>query len=381
MTRQSVDPVRVDRTCSLMKTLLSASDVSAYVQHAVGLTGHDLVSIGQIVLEAFRKRSMYSEAQLLSLNDPAEMRIVLNLLAANRATRTAFHNSKLRIDDPSEKPYELNSLLRNPIVRFESEYFAPYPELIGYGNARGIFFRFCEEGREAFRAPFVRAFESITAAILRSALPGAVILTEEEERQLGWHGKTNDVTVIVGDTALMIECKLSGLFVDAKRTAAPDAISADVRKQIADGKTRRSLFRLHDNREAITSGAIPAPLAEKYKHVKRFFPVMLLFGAIEHANAGVTIGNIVKDELLAYGVSTFDYQIWHLEELSWLAEYAGQALMEWVSEKFTDKYRSMGLNSFVGDRRGKQIFRPIMYMPHGDTKAYRILKRLSQAGL
>ena len=227
----------------------------------------------------------------------------------------------------------------------------------------------------------MRTFESITAAILRSALPDAVILTEDEERQLGWQGKTNDVTVIVGDTALMIECKLSGLFVDAKRTAAPDAIIADVRKQIADGKTRRGLFQLHNKREAITSGAIPAPLAEKYKDVKRFFPVMLLFDAMEHANAGVTIGNIVKDELLAYGVSTFDYQIWHLEELSWLAESAGLALMDWVSEKFMGKYRSMGLNSFVADKTSRQLLKPIMYMPQGDTKAYRILKRLSDAGL
>jgi hypothetical protein len=55
--------------------------------------------------------------------------------------------------------------------------------------------------------------------------------------------------------------------------------------------------------------------------------------------------------------------------------------MEWVSEKFTDKYRSLGLNSLVADKTGKQLLKPMMFMPQGDTKAYRIWQRLSDAGL
>jgi hypothetical protein len=55
--------------------------------------------------------------------------------------------------------------------------------------------------------------------------------------------------------------------------------------------------------------------------------------------------------------------------------------MEWVPEKFTGKYRSMGLKSLVADKTGKQLLKPMMYMPQGDTKAYRILQRLRDAGL
>jgi hypothetical protein len=377
----SIHPRRVARTCSLMNALLSAPDVSVYVQEAFGVSGTALMAVSMMLLSAFRMRSMYTEPALLGLGYPAEMRVALGLLAANRTTRTAFHNTKLKTDSPTEKPYEINSLLRYPLIKFEADYYAPYPDLIGYACTRGLFFRFSEEGKDAFRKPFVAAMEIATAEMLRVALPGAVILTEEGERKLGWDGKTNDVTVILGDTALMIECKLSGLFVEAKRTAAPEAIIADVKRQIADGKTRRGLFQLHDKRVAVRAGALPPALMAKYKGVTRFFPVILLFDAIEYSNAGVTIGNIIKDELLANRVVDFEYQIWHLEELSWLTEYAGLALMDWVSEKFSPKFQAMGLVSFIFDKTGGKLAKPIMYMPQGDTQAYRILKRLSDGGL
>jgi hypothetical protein len=311
------------------------------------------------------------------MGDPQHVQMVLEFLAANRPERAAFYNSKLRLDKPAEKPYEINSLLRYPIVKYDYEYFAPYPELIGYASTRGLFFRFCEEGGEAFRTPFVAAFEANVAKMLRATLPAAEILTEEDERVAGWTGKANDVTLISGDAALLIECKLSGLFVEAKRTAAPDAIIADIKKQVANGQSRKGLFQLHDKIRAVQTAKLPSALQEKYKNVTRFFPVLLLFDAIEHANSPVTLGNIVRDELLAYGVKDFTYQIWHFEELSWLTEYAGTALMDWVAEKFERRYNTIGLNSFVGDKVKVDFLSMLMYMPSGDTKAYKILKRIS----
>ena len=269
------------------------------------------------LLDHYSRRSRSSEDDLLRIGSADEVRVVLDLISANRPARLAFFKGKLKVKSPSEMPYELNSLLRYPLIQHSSGYYAPYPELIGYGATRGLFFRFGEEDGDGFRKLFARSFEEAVVGILRTMLPKADILTEQDERRLGWSGKTNDVTAILGDCALLVECKLSGLFVEAKRTASPALIIAEVRKQIADGPNRRGVFQLADKVEAIRAGALPAALNDRYRSVKRFFPVLLLFDAVEHANAAVTLGNIVKDELALYGVSDFEYQIWHLEHFSY----------------------------------------------------------------
>jgi hypothetical protein len=360
-----------------MRKLLSEPDVSSYLERTVGLSGQKFMAASMDLLDGFRKDCVHPEASLLSLGDPADTRIALKHLSADRAKRQMFHKSKLQSDDIAGKPYELNTLLRFPIIKDVYQFFAPYPELIGYASTRGLFFRLSEKGGESFRGPFARALEIETADMLRTALPVAEILTEEDERKMGCKGKTNDVTLIVADNAILIECKLSGLFVEAKRTASSEAIIADVKKRIADDEDRRGLFQLHDKIEAVRSRTLPAPLLEKYRDVKRFFPVLLLFDAIEHANAPMVIGNIIKDELLAHGVVKFDYQIWHIEELSWMIEFAGSLLMDWIIEKFSPKHYELELNTFIADKLDKSFLRPPMYMPSETTRAYDILKRAS----
>ena len=59
-----------------------------------------------------------------------------------------------------------------------------------------------------------------------------------------------------------------------KRTASPESLIADVRKQIADAKERRGLFQLHEKLKAIQAGMLPEKLSEKYKNVKRFYPMI-----------------------------------------------------------------------------------------------------------
>ncbi len=110
--------------------------------------------------------------------------------------------------------------------------------------------------------------------------------------------------------------------------------------------------------------------------MKRFYPVLLLFDDISQANAAEVLGNIICDELRANGVEKFEYQIWHLEELEWLAKEAGEDSLSWIAEKFSAKNQSMDLNSFVADRAHKEFLRPIMYLPEGNTRAIQILKGL-----
>ena len=150
-----------------------------------------------------------------------------------------------------------------------------------------------------------------------------------------------------------------------------------MRKQIADPKDRRGLFQLYDKCEAVRSKLLPPTLMEKYRDVNRIYPVLLLFDEIQMANKAEVLGNIIQDELKTNGVEGFRYQIWHLEELDWLTEYAKSASMEWIAEKFADRNEAFDMSSFLADKTGKDFLRLVLYLPAGETKAIQILRNLA----
>ena len=370
-----IHPARVLPMLSRMNSLMSGNEMSAYTPKKFSVDCDDLFKVTKALFQRFTQVSMQTDRDVAGIAGQDTLAAALNLFCATRLERTIFQK-KLEVKSAAEKPYEINSLLRYPIIRHGEELYCPYPQLIGYAATRGLFFRCCDEDGDKFRAPFARSNESYVSRLLSEAVPDAEVLTEDDERRLGWGGKTNDVTVIQGDSAVLIECKLSGLYVNAKRTASPENVIADVRKQIADAKDRRGLFQLHDKLRAIQSGALPQKLFDKYKNVKHFYPVLLLFDDISQANAAEVLGNIIRDELRANGVDAFEYQIWNLEELEWLTEQSGADSLSWIAEKFSSKYQAMDLNSFLADKAHKEFLRPIMYLPEGNTRAIQILKGL-----
>jgi hypothetical protein len=371
-----IHPARVLPMLSRMNSLLSGNEMSAYIPMKFSVNCDDLFKVIKALFQRFTQVSMQTDREVAGIADQDTLAVALKLFCATRLERTIFHKNRLEVKSAAEKPYELNSLLRYPIIRHGEELYCPYPQLIGYAATRGLFFRCCDEDGDKFRTPFAKSNESYAKRLLSKAMPDADVLTEDDERRLGWAGKTNDVTAILGDSAVLIECKLSGLYVNAKRTASPENIIEDVRKQIADAKDRRGLFQLHDKIHAIKTGLLPQKLFDKYKNVKHFFPVLLLFDDISNANAAEVLGNIIRDELRKNGVDAFEYQIWHLEELEWLMEQSGTDSLAWIAEKFSSKYQAMDLNSFVADKAHKEFLRPIMYLPEGNTRAIQILKGL-----
>jgi hypothetical protein len=371
-----IHPYRVPPMLSRMECLMSTREMTAYLETKYAVDSNRLFKTIETLFQLFTTASMQTDRSLAENAGNGSLAVALGLLCATRLERLAFHRNKLEVKEPAEKPYEINSLLRYPIVRHGEELYCPYPQLIGYAATRGLFFRCCEEDGGEFRTPFVKSYESYVARIMTDTLRVGEVLTEDKERELGWRGKTNDVTTILGDSAVLIECKLSGLYVEAKRTGSPEKIIADVKKQIADSTERRGLFQLSDKLHAIQNGLLPSKLAEKYKNVKRFYSVLLLFDDISQANAPEVLGNIIRDELRANGVIDLEYQIWHLEELEWLIAEAGSSSMEWIAEKFSARCQTMDLHTFVADRAGKEFLRPTLYLPEGDTRAIRILKGL-----
>ena len=73
---------------------------------------------------------------------------VLSHFCATRRERVIFHRNKLEVETAAKKPYEINSLLRYPIIQHGDELYCPHPQLIGYAATRGLFFKCCDEDGE-----------------------------------------------------------------------------------------------------------------------------------------------------------------------------------------------------------------------------------------
>lgn len=207
----------------------------------------------------------------------------LSLLAADRS-RFKEICGQTQAARVAERPYEFNPLLRFPLIRQGPYLLCPYPELIVYAATRGLYFYLADECGTAFQDNFGHLFSHHAKELTAGRLGKSSMLTEQDERALGWDGKTNDFTVILQDKAVLFECKTSGLFFSSKRGASLEDIRTDLKKNLANPKHRSGLFQLHDKIEAIKSGKLPPALAGKYVPIKEFFPVLLLYDQIQFAN-------------------------------------------------------------------------------------------------
>jgi hypothetical protein len=193
---------------------------------------------------------------------------------------------------------------------------------------------------------------------------------------LGWRKKTNDITVLLGDSALFFECKNSGLFALAKRSANAEELATDARKNLVNSVKRKGLYQLHDKIASIRAGELPPDLAQRLATIKHFYPVVLLHDQISLANKPECLRNIIDADLRMNGIVDFDYQIWHVEELeNLLALIAPRDIPGMIAEKFKDEdFRTWDLSTYLAKITGIARLNPPLVFPRGDTRAWRIVK-------
>jgi hypothetical protein len=277
--------------------------------------------------------------------------------------------------------YELNPLLRYPILYRDDRYWCVYPELINYAATRGLYFFITDFADAGLNGAFANAFEAYVAENLSVAYGHENILTEEVERAAGWTGKNNDVTAILQNAALLLECKNSGLFSVAKRSADPVEIANDIRKNLANAEKRKGLFQLYDKIQALKTGSLPRVLQAKYTNVTNYYPVLLLHDQIWFANRPEAMKNLIDEELRVHGIASFSYQIWHVEELELLLKAVPREQIPAVlEEKFNDpRYSSLDLTSYLSGRFGLPDLGVSLFLPHGESKALAVLRKLADA--
>src|ERR1039458_3274184 len=253
---------------------------------------------------------------------------------------------------PSGIPYELNPLLRYPIMLRDDQYWWVYPELINYASTRGLYFYIADKVGGPFNQAFSRAFEDYVYNLFLYSVNAENIVTENDERQAGWKGKTNDLTIFLGDAAILFECKNSCLFSISKRSATPIDLVADIKRNLVNAEEKVGLFQLHSKLEAIRNGKLPEVLKSRYASVKKFYPVILLHDEIWFANREETLKNLIDNELKRNGIDGFVYQIWHIEELEHLLKTIPRGeLLRAIEGKFNSpECRSLDLLVYLSEK-------------------------------
>jgi hypothetical protein len=316
---------------------------------------------------------------------PAQIAGTLRFLSSTRSQFRKYYSEKVAASAAGDVVYEFNPLLRFPIMQRNEHYWCVCPETINYAATRGIYFHIADQVGQSFSRDFGDAFEDYVINLCNESVGPESVVTEKSERDLGWLGKNNDLTLIFGDAAVLFECKNSGLFSLAKRSGSPTDLSADIRKNLANSERGKGLFQLHGKIAAIKDDGgkrLPEPLMARYRAVKKFFPVIVLYDQILFANTPVTLKNLIDAELRTNGINDFEYQIWHVEELEVLLKTIPKdEICEVIEQKFIDPtFKAMDLSSFLSKKYGMKSLGIEMFVPGGESRAWTILRRLADAG-
>jgi len=340
------------------------------------------LSVAQRLYALFRSAASAESNSLrreIPVAEQPHLEAALRVLAATTAQFNYLYE-KTRARTLAEKPYEFNPLLRYPLIRLGFRYYAPFPELIPYAATRGIYFYLLDELEREFSEAFGCAFQRYSAELARTKIGPSHVLTEEEERCAGWKGRTNDFTVFDQDKAALFECKTSGLFFRSKSHASLSEVQADIRKNLANREDRSGVFQLYDKLKAIKEKRLPPALMARYSAAKEFYPVIILYDRIQHGNAPQVLGNIIKKELDCEGIASFDFQIWHIEEVENLCELLpAEEFIRVVAKKFSSQsLYSKDLNAYLYSRTQRRYLRPHFFLPVGEGKAWQTLKSLAE---
>lgn len=213
--------------------------------------------------------------------------------------------------------YDFNPLIVYPLIRpwgkwanttFE-EYrlIAPLPDLLLTRMSEGIYQRMFFHYRNAFSEFFGQVFEAYVGEILSYAFPGAVIFSEQDVRRTykDSMGKAPDWVVIEGNTALLFECKATGL--SRKALAMGDQAAIDYSlNQVIDG-----LAQLHEFREACRSGK---PGLERISKCGDYKAALITFEPFYIINS-VPFREHINKALSARGISPGQWSVLAVDEL------------------------------------------------------------------
>lgn len=257
-------------------------------------------------------------------------------LARAAATYAEFRAlAEPRTDKPFAKT-EFNPLLPRPIVRMgKNEVTAPVPKLVLDRITNGLRFdlmdAFSYEERNPFREYFGLLFEEYVGRLLRWTFGDDKVFAEPrygepEERGPDW-------VVIDGETAILIECRTSGLRLDTKVYGDMPALVDDIRR-VVFGTVKRYPKKVDDLR----NGRTPVDVTG----VSRFECVVLLYDRVFFETV---YRDLVKEEFTKEGTPPAnDYVLMDINDFELLSAWNEAKPMAEVIHAYRDAYAQQPLD-------------------------------------
>lgn len=243
--------------------------------------------------------------------------------------------------------YSFNLLRLKPIVITEKgEYVIPVMPFLMEKASTGIYYRLMDHHKLPKSNPFLIFFgKYIFETYIGKQL---AVFTEPkslfEEFQYGKHGMlTTDWSIIEGASAVLIECKTSGLSINAKTTGDLEKIKEELKSRVVKG-----LKQMVELREKISIGT---PGLEPYNGVKDFHFVVVTYDDIYLANSNF-MRKMINEELQKLGITAdFKYDVLSMNDIEALHSIGKKySLAELLKTKHSqDRWVTMDMIPFLRD--------------------------------
>jgi len=232
-----------------------------------------------------------------------------------------------RIVDPLYAKTEFNVLTQRPLIAREDELIAPVPNLLLHRTTDGVRYdlreRFKEERRNPFSEYFGQLFQHYAGQLLRWAFDPTQVHPEPAYGKPERRGP--DWVVVDGSTALLFECRTSGLTLESKTIADREQVLADLERILID-TARTYPQKVADLQAGITGIDVNG--------VTKFVPIIITH---EPAYFEPVLRGLSSKEL---DERAGEYRHIDISDLETLVSWHGKCRMTDVLEAWVNRYKS-----------------------------------------
>ena len=290
-----------------------AFDLDSAFQRVTGLTVKEFMMIGFIFYAATLayhsfQRGFVEDTQVKSLKPYVSPEKVDAFLAVAGADFQTFRNLRLKEerDAPGFGRYTFNPLLGRPVIQLSNGLVCvPVPRLLIYRITRGIYYDLLDAHRQpqgnVFADWFGYAFQQYIGILLNEAFGHDKVYPEVAG--VDW-------VVILGDTALVLECRSGRLPKKIRSQADRTEVMEMIRRNIVDPakKLPEKIKKLYEGVAGIPTGKVKTYLAAIVTY-QEWYPTVLTL-------------DLVKQELKQIDAEDFRFDLMSAEDIEWLLSWA-----------------------------------------------------------
>lgn len=298
----------------------SSFDLDGAFRRATDLTVKEFMIIGfafcsaALAYHSF-ERGFVEKTQVEPLKPYVDPEKVDAFLAVAGADFESFRN--LRLEEEKVAPgfgcYTFNPLLSRPVLELPNGLLCvPVPRLLIYRITRGIYYDLMRAHSQPQGNPFLDwfglAFEQYIGTLLRDVFGGDNVYSERHYGKPEKHGP--DWVVILGDRALVLECR-SGRLPQKVRSQADRAEVLEMIKRNIVDPAQKLPGKVSDLYKGLTS--IPTD------KVRSYVPAIVTYE--EWYPTALTLC-LARQELKRINAESFHFDLMSAEDIEWLLAWA-----------------------------------------------------------